>query len=152
MSFKLRCYTLFDVTQTGITNRGKPSDDSAMAEWVYKRNTQCNLDTILQVISLRSQPDLDTRPKLIKINLKEFDKFGFLFEQLPDEFCNCWYFDFSIQHASVFNDGISDLGALLSDCDRVPMIKCGTEWEKLPSFLDTSEALKNINFEVISDD
>jgi hypothetical protein len=28
------------------------------------------------------------------------------------------------------------------------MILCGTEWEKLPSFLDTSEELKNIYFTV----
>lgn len=74
--------------------------------------------------------------------------FGFLFEQQEDEEYPCWSFEFDIQHPSVFDDGISELGALYSDCDMVPMIKCGTEWDKLPAFLDTSEELRNIYFKV----
>jgi hypothetical protein len=31
------------------------------------------------------------------------------------------------------------------------MIKVGTEWDKLPSFLDTSPELRNIYFEVINE-
>jgi len=41
------------------------------------------------------------------------------------------------------------LGGLYSDCEGVPMIKVGTEWDKLPNFLDTSPELRNIYFEVI---
>ena len=61
-------------------------------------------------------------------------------------------FNFEIQHASVFSDGITELGALYTDCDGVTMIKCGTEWDKLPAFLDTSLELRNIYFKVISND
>jgi len=32
------------------------------------------------------------------------------------------------------------------------MIKCGTEWEKLPSFLDTSTELRNIYFKIENND
>jgi hypothetical protein len=32
------------------------------------------------------------------------------------------------------------------------MIKVGTEFEKLPNFLDTTPELKNIYFEVINDE
>ena len=65
------------------------------------------------------------------------DKFGFLFEQQENEVYNCWHFKFEIQHASVFYDGITDLGGLYTDCDAVPMLKVGTEWDKLPLMIDT---------------
>ena len=53
---------------------------------------------------------------------------------------------------SVFDDGVRGLGYLYEDCDNVPMIRCGTEWDKLPEFLDTSPELRNIYFEVMLND
>jgi hypothetical protein len=91
-------------------------------------------------------------PKKIEIRFDEFGDFGFLFEQRENEIYNCWSFDFEIQHASVFNDGINELGALYSDCDNVPMIKTDTSWSELPSFLDTSAELRNIYFKVVEYD
>jgi hypothetical protein len=88
-------------------------------------------------------------PEKTQIRFDEFIDFGFLFEQQEDEVYACWSFDFEIQHASVFNNGINELGALYSDCDTVPMIKTDTVWDKLPSFLDTSDELKNIYFKVV---
>jgi len=123
--------------------------DEEIALWLYKRNTQCNFDTILQAISLRSQPEISRMPEKSQIRFDNFTDFGFLFEQQEDELYNCWSFDFEIQHASVFNDGTNELGSLYSDCDTVPMIKTDTVWDKLPSFLDTTAELKNIYFKVI---
>ena len=148
MSFRITCYTLFDITQTGVLNRSRPAVDQDMSQWTCKRNTQANFDTILQVISLRSQPEIVSMPKRMDIKFDEFENFGFLFQQLENELYPCWKFSFDIHHHSVFNDGISELGALYNDCSGVPMILCGTEWGKLPSFLDTSEELKNIYFTV----
>jgi len=152
MSFTLSCYTLFDITPTGVTQRTKPEPDEDLNKWMHKRNTQCNFDTIIQAISLRSQPDLTSAVECIQIRFDEFTDFGFLFEQEDSETYSCWKFDFEIQHASVFSDGITELGALYADCDGVPMIKCGTEWSKLPSFLDTSSELRNIYFKVVLND
>lgn len=149
MSFKITCYTLFDITPTGVINRHRPVEDEEITSWLYKRNTQCNFDTILQAVSLRSQPEITRMPEKQKIRFDEFE-FGFLFEQQDDEVYDCWTFDFDIQHPSVFNDGINEIGALYSDCDNVPMIKCGTEWNKLPAFLDTSPELRNIYFKVVN--
>jgi hypothetical protein len=149
MSYTITCYTLFDITPTGVVNRNRPVEDEEIASWLYKRNTQCNFDTVLQAISLRSQPEITRMPEKTQIRFDEFTDFGFLFEQKEDELYNCWSFDFQIQHASVFNDGINDLGALHSDCDTVPMIKTDTVWDKLPAFLDTSVELKNIYFKVV---
>ena len=152
MSYTITCYTLFDITPTGVINRKKPAMDENLEEWLLKRNTQCNFDTILQAISLRSQPEVSRLPEQIDITFEKFTKFGFLFEQQDNEFYKCWFFNFDIQHPSVFDDGILELGALYSDCDQIPMIKCKTEWDKLPAFLDTTDELRNIYFEVIKNE
>jgi len=148
MNIKITCYTLFDITQTGILNRAKPSVDLEPHVWFHKRNTQCNFDTILQVISLRSQPDILANPEKFNIRFDTFENFGFLFQQQEDETYPGWKFDFTVQHPSVFHDGRNELGGLYDDCHGVPMIKCGTEWDKLPNFLDISPELKNIHFTV----
>ena len=152
MSYTITCYTLFDITPTGIVNRNRPVEDEEIASWLHKRNTQCNFDTVLQAISLRSQPEIIRMPEKTQIRFDEFTDFGFLFEQQEDEVYACWSFDFNIQHASVFNDGTNALGALYSDCDTVPMIKTDTVWDKLPAFLDTSDELKNIYFKAVKYD
>ena len=148
MSYIITCYTLFDITQTGVLNRNRPPADADLETWLYKRNTQSNFDTILQAISLRSQPEIVKNPKRKDIRFDEFENFGFLFKQMEDETYPCWQFDFSVQHPSVFKDGISELGALYDDCHGVPMTKCGTEWDRLPNFTDCSPELKNLYFEL----
>lgn len=147
MSFTLTCYTLFDITMTGVLSRHKPGADEDINMWLHKRNTQCNFDTVIQAISLRSQPELTRYPEKSLIKFDN-DNFGFLFEQEENEEYPCWSFDFDIMHTSVFDNGITELGALYSDCNNVPMIKCSTEWDKLPGFLDTSDELRNIYFKV----
>lgn len=151
MSYRIQCWCLFDTTRTGVIHRNKPGDDEDPKEWILRRNSQCNFDTILQVISLRSQPELLTDPEKIELRFDSVDYFGFLFSQQDDELYPCWKFDFEVQHPNVFEDGISELGGLYRDCDRVPMILCGTEWNKLPSFLDVSPELRNIYFEAYID-
>ena len=121
-------------------------------EFRYKRNTQSNFDTVQQAISLRSQPEIVRIPEKTLIQFDKFTEFGFLFEQEENETYPCWSFDFNVQHPSVFYDGVNELGALYNDCDRVPMIKCHTEWNKLPTFLDGSDELRNIYFKVLTND
>lgn len=141
----ITCYTLFDITHTGISSRHKPLDQETN-DWLYKRNSQTNFDTILQAVNLRSQPEVTNLPKKNTIKFSEFTNFGYLYED--EDPVNCWVFDFSVQHGSVFNDGISELGALYNDCHNVPMILCGTEWNKLSNILDTTDELRNIYFEI----
>lgn len=150
MSFRLICYTLFDTTPTVMKNTRRPELGEDIATWTHNRNTQCNFDTILQAISLRSQPELTSQPILTPVKFDD-DRFGYLFEQVEDEEYPCWTFEFDIMHPGVFDNGITELGLLYNDCDTVPMIKCGTEWEKLPAFLDTSDELRNIYFKVKND-
>ena len=150
--FAIKCYTLFDINDTGVFNRKPPNDLDTVqvAEWQKNRNRQVNLDTILQVISLRSQPENISKIQSSAVNFKSFGNFGFLFDDEDDQLC--FNFEFSVSHKSVFDDGINNLGSLYQDCEGVPMLKIGTEWDKLPNFLDTSPELRNIYFEVISNE
>lgn len=148
----IRCYTLFDIKDTGISNRRPPADldPTKVEEWNKNRNRQVNLDTILQIVSLRSQPENITTVYSKIIDFNEFNNFGFLFrEEEPQQIS---FFDFSVNHKNVFDNGLDPLGHLFEDCAEVPMIKIGTEWDKLPNFLDTSPELKNIHFEVLENE
>jgi hypothetical protein len=149
MSLKIRCYTLFDITKTGITNRRNtpiPVDEK-ISLWEKQRNTQCNFDTIIQIISLRGLPEDITIPNKEEIQLTDTERFGFLLTS--EEPVTMWTFDFSILSESVFKNDENELGYLFSDCDGVPMIQVGTEFNKLPTFLDISPELRNIYFEVV---
>lgn len=145
MSYKIKCHTLFNITQTGVTNRRKIEGDAS--DWQSKRNTQCNLDTILQVISLRAQPENITVPKKIDINLSETEMFGFLI-QSTNETVPAWTFEFEIAQHSVFQNHQSELGALYYDCEEVPMITNLGEIDSVSNFLDSSPELRNIYFEI----
>jgi len=147
MTIRMVCYTLFNITQTGVINRSKPDQDN-IQDWIRKRNTQCNFDTILQVISLRSQPDVVKAPMRLELTDDILQKFGFLY-QLEEDNNNYWKFEFDIQHPSVFENGIIPLGALYKDCDGVPMIHCVDQLQTLNIMLDTSEEFRNIYFEVV---
>lgn len=148
----IKCHTLFDITSTGVTNRKPPIDlsEEKRNEWVLNRNRQNNFDTLIQVISLRTQPEDITKTSVTEVDFSTDTKFGFLFENEDPQ--QSWSFTFSIYYSNVYNDGINELGALYADCDGVPMLKIGSEWDKLPSFLDTSPELRNVYFEVISNE
>lgn len=152
MSYKFRCHTLFDITNTGVLNRRPPNylDDTKLIEWNNNKKRQCNFDTVLQIISMRSQPENISKPQIENIKFKEFDKFGFLLEIQDDNEVPMWFFDFTVNYRSVFDDGINELGSLYSDCDSVPMLTGLGEWPSLPNFLDVSPELRNIYFEVLN--
>lgn len=140
---RISCYTLFDITKTGIPNRAKPGDDVLdTSEWFSKRNTQCNFDTILQVISLRAQPDVINDPK--KVTSKLDKKFGIVYQD--HKLHNIWMFDFTVQHSSVFEDGIHELGYLYQDCIGVPMIISNDIDVKIVNTLQIDDQYRNIFF------
>jgi hypothetical protein len=144
MSHRIACHTLFDITKTGVLNRARPGGEiTDNNDWYRKRNTQCNFDTILQVISLRAQPDVINDPVMNFIDLDTVDYFGYT---LKEKNVPVWSFDFEVQHSSVFNDGISDLGALYTDCEGVPMIRCDSQWGKSGEMLDITSETRNIYF------
>lgn len=140
---RISCFTLFDITKTGIANRARPGDDVLdTSDWFNKRNTQCNFDTILQVISLRAQPDVINDPK--KFTNKLDNMFGLAYQD--DHLHNIWTFDFTVQHSSVFEDGIQQLGYLYQDCIGVPMIISDNIDIKIVNTLQIDDQYRNIFF------
>lgn len=148
MSHRLCCYTLFNIEQTGVLNRSRPQDPN-VDNWLQKRNTQCNFDTILQVISLRSQPEVIKSPTKIEMTPEHFEMFGFVFQHDSENPQFCWKFEFEVHHESVFAKDDNTLGALYNDCEGVPMIECDGQLKLGTNFLNTSVELKNIHFEVV---
>jgi hypothetical protein len=142
MSCRITCFTLFDITRTGVLNRARPSDDVTDVNlWLSQRASQCNLDTILQVISLRAQPDNPTNPSCENIELSKCD-FGNQYKG----FAKVWRFEFEVQNASVFDDGNDPLGSLYNDCQGVPMVSTANQINKLDLILDTTKEKGNIYF------
>ena len=128
-------------------NRFRVGAQDDTNDWIHKRNTQCNFDTILQVISLRAQPEVSRDPVRVELTNTEYEKFGFLYKPQLDQSSYCWKFEFEVHHPGVFENGIVSFGALYNDCDGVPMITCDTQTESTTAFLNISDELKNIHFE-----
>jgi hypothetical protein len=144
MSCRITCFTLFDITKTGVLNRAKPADDiEDFNLWVSQRASQCNYDTILQVISLRSQPDNPTTPIIHEIDLSTDHKFG---TDYNTDYASIWSFDFEVQNGSVFDDGSDSLGSLYSDCQGVPMVMTPNQYRNLDPMLDITKEKRNIYF------
>ena len=143
MSHRILCQTLFDITKTGILNRSRPNIDVINIEdWSLKRNTQCNLDTIMQVISLRAQPDLINIPKLSTI---AYNNSMFGQNYYANKILNVWSFDFEVQHSSVFENEEGELMALYEDCENVPMIITSLS-NSLDNSLQVNKLQRNIVF------
>ena len=127
---KIRCTTTFDITATGVTGHCKPSrlpftDASGQrinseSEWNRARNQQRNLETITQLLSLRTQIDNVTTPVLNDNNQ--------------------WSFEFEVDSDTIFAQGSDPLAVLKEDCHGVPML-LSTE----PTLTDTNIWFEPIN-------
>ena len=71
--------------------------------WNQARNQQRNWESILQIISLRTQPMNIVLPK------KQLDS---------------WHFEFEVEAEGVLSSGVDsdDLAGLVADCEGVPMV------------------------------
>jgi len=148
MLTSINCYTLFDITATGIRShiraaqfpmRDKNNNVIKNAEeWTLARNQQRNWETILQIISLRSQPLKIIGPR--KVDIVNFSG--------VHKEVNAWKFNFEVEHASVFLNKNNELGHLLDDADGVPMLVGLGESLELTPYLITQNSLVNIYFEI----
>ncbi len=129
------CYTLVDITQTGVIR------DVAGKE--LERNQQRNWETVLQCIGLRAQPiDIHMKFGPLEVDLDTFD-FGEMYTGRH----KIWVANFVVEHADVFARADDPLYYLNQSFDEVPVITYLTETAKflLPIFY-TSGAIKNIYF------
>lgn len=126
-SVVIDCYTLIDITRTGVVayyREGMPMfvDDADQIindehSWNRSRNQQRNYETLIQIISLRAQPVYLEDPKRHKkqnLSLYEFnDK-----ESTQD----VWRFSFSPEQPDVYRQGSNPVAALEQDISNVPII------------------------------
>jgi hypothetical protein len=140
MIIRVKCSTLFDITETGVKNRSHKSkivfkdktghEIKSDNEWNRARNQQCNWETINQIISLRTLPENITRPVF-------------------DASTKTWYFEFDVvDPASIFRDG-NPVGYLLNDCIGVPMILGLDEMAGVASTIINTGPDANIWFDLI---
>lgn len=136
---KILCRTLFDCTATGVTGHLRPSDlpfvdaagqtvDNQLA-WNRSRNQQRNYETLIQLISLRTQP----------INITA-----------PDQDQQHWQFSFETENENVYGSGDHVFENLLQDCAGVPMITNLGEQQSLNAVIETAGLRQNIWFETIN--
>jgi len=106
--------TLFDCTPTGTKSYRKLNgtvtnavgqEISTIDEWNYSRNQQRNWETILQCISLKTQPLDIIEPVCAKM-----------------EEGKIWTFTFGVEATGIFDNGNDLLGLLKDDLHGVPMI------------------------------
>lgn len=144
---RIRCVTLFDITNTGVSRRNiLPDEDSIV--YTKKRNQQINFETILQIISMRCQPEEITVAK--KILTRWNNIWGTDYSKTKEKIAT-WSFEFTVSQESVFHDGINELGNLYLDSDTVPMIIKLDESLDVGIQINTSAGKKNIHFEVIGE-
>lgn len=148
----IKCFTLYDITRTNVSYRKKFADNMSPVER-KARNQQSNLETILQIINMRSQPENISASECVEVKTADIASynFGYVFSKkyLKQPTIKVWSFTFTIEHPDVFNNGRDELGYLLDDCDRVPMITGLDETVKLSSQLSLADESRSIYFEMV---
>lgn len=136
---KIVCRTLFDCSHTGITGHFRPSEipftDQAgktitdLASWHRSRNQQRNWETLMQIISLRTQPQDITRPMHNN---------------------GVWEFEFVGEANGVYSTIDDPVGGLKQDCHGVPMVVNLNEQAGVTPTLVVDGNNQNIWFEPIN--
>jgi len=120
---RYKCYTLFDITDKGT------------------RSETRNWNTLVQVISLRTQPFIIEFPTFEIANLKNF-RFGKDYKGIA----KVWSFEFEVDHPDLFVVDDDPVANLLSDSSLVPLID-STNFILPPKCLITSGYSCNIYFD-----
>ena len=138
---KIICRTLFDCSATGVTGHFRSSEipfvDQAgqqvnnQQDWNHSRNQQRNWETLLQLISLRTQPVGIT---------------------IPAQQNDVWEFEFKSESQGVFEvHGNPDpLAGLKTDCEGVPMMLNLKEQPELSPTITTNGNDQNIWFTAVN--
>ena len=124
---QIKVRTRFDITATGITGHYKTAQKLSVADWNKSRNQQRNLETLIQLVALRTQIMSTT---------------------VPNENNKMWEFEFESE-SNVWNDGTDPVGVLKADSDGVPMILNLNNHPDITPVLVTTGPTQNIWFELI---
>lgn len=142
---KIKCTTLYDITKTDVGRRQSVIRESSEQERAL-RNKQINYETLLQIISMRCQPENISTPKATEV--KKDKRWGTQYSSK----LNTWEFTFDVYAREVFNDGTDKLGNLYKDSVGVPMIVKLEETPGIATQISIEAEFKNIHYEIIEDD
>lgn len=138
---KVLCRTLFDCTHTGVTGHFKPQQLpyttksglhlKTVEDWNRARNQQRNWESLLQIVSLRTQPMNVVAP------CKQKDG---------------WHFEFEVEAEGVLSSGhgSDNLAGLVGDCEGVPMVTDLEEDAVITATLHAQGINQNIWFSAIN--
>lgn len=138
---KVLCRTLFDCTFTGVTGHLRPQQlpfttktglvINTPEQWNQARNQQRNWESILQIVSLRTQP----------MNVV-----------LPIKQSDGWHFEFEVEAEGVLSSDFAsdDLAGLVADCEGVPMVTDLEEDAVVTATLHAQGTNQNIWFSAIN--
>lgn len=146
---KIKCTTLFDITQTRTNARRHTLDTpDGKDDYVKRKNQQSNFDALIQIISIRSQPEQITAPEKTMVSLKVMN-WGT--DITSTSKVPMWEFTFEVDKEDVFQNDKSPIGNLFDDCAGVPMITRLEEFANIGIILQTGDDARNINFEIVNE-
>ena len=127
--------TLVDITATGVTRAVEGKE--------LERNQQRNFETVLQVLGLRTQPQVRRWPMVLDFSEEDVRYF---FGEMYTGPQRVWKMDFSADHPGAYALGDEPLANLEKDFEQVPVITGLQETARfiLPIFHPTG-AIKNIH-------
>ena len=134
MSEQFVACVLVDITNTGVTNLN--------ADPVVYHQEQ-NLNTIIQVLSLRTQLSEYTVARLEAQDMSKYD-FG---TDYTGTIQDVWQFSFNVENVDIWSDGNNATYHAGVDCDRVPVYTGLLETALIvPYFSAQDKKTKNIHF------
>jgi hypothetical protein len=128
-------YTLVDITPTHVIRSANPDD--------VQRNQQRNWETVLQCMSLRTQPLHIKEPTVYREVPTDMINFGDYFQGNQ----TIWSWSWAIEKNGVYDLPNRSMGGLLQDFEQVPIITGLEETGRfmLPIFYPYG-AIKNVYF------
>jgi hypothetical protein len=143
---KIECLCLFDITATAVNGHQRNIEYPYVSktgtvindqlELARARNQQRNLDTILQLVGMRTQVFEISDPEIVTNVPQDFAWAG------PD--VQVWRFTFEIEPQSQWSVDNDDFWLLKNDSDRTPMLMGLTETAKMDPWLITQGSNINI--------
>jgi len=131
--------TLVDITATGVIRSLSGND--------LRRNQQRNYETVLQILSLRTQPHIISLPESIIYTQNPISEFGNMFGDIfKEDHHRVWNLFFTADFPEAYANEVSSVGNLLKDFEEIPIIVGLEETAKfmLPIFYPYG-TIKNIH-------
>lgn len=125
-------YSLIDITDSGYTNPKGGSIPFKQAQ---------NLNTLIQILSLRTQLVLSSIDLLEAVDLSEYD-FGSEYTGIH----NVWVFRYATETSDVWRKDDDPLYFSKNDCDSVPIHLDLHETVSTVNYFKTSDIYKNLYF------